>query len=65
MGMQQLYGSGENYKAINPIGGPQICIDTPIDGTINVDRPNGLIPLKIEFNEITSTYFIYTKRSLY
>lgn len=59
LGMQELYGSGESYNAINPIGGPMICVDNVIDGTRTINRPEGIIPAKIRFNEETSTYYIY------
>lgn len=64
LGMQQIYGSGESYTAINPIGGPMICVDSPIDGTRTTARPEGLIPYRITFYEETSTYYIYTKSEI-
>lgn len=62
LGMQELYGSGENYTAINPIGGPMICVGKPIDGTRTKDNSQGLIPSKIKYNEETATYYIYIEK---
>lgn len=59
LGMQELYGSGENYVAINPTGGPMIRVGSVIDGTRTKENINGLIPSKIKYNEETSTYYIY------
>lgn len=59
LGMKELYGSGESYTAVNPIGGPMICVDNPIEGTQTQDNPRGIVPSKIKFDEETSTYYIY------
>jgi len=63
LGMQQLYGTADDISAINPIGGPQICVGNCIDGTRTASRPNGLTVLKILLNEETGIYYIYTRAS--
>lgn len=59
MKIQQLYGSGSDISALNPIGGPLICVNEPIDGTISIENPKGIIPYKIVMTE-KNEILIYT-----
>ena len=49
--IQQLYKHGNEISVINPTGGPMICINEPIDGTISFDKPEGIIPYRIEITD--------------
>ena len=57
--IQSLYRSSSEISVINPIGGPMICINEPIDGTISEKHPEGIIPTQIKMNEMTGKFIIY------
>lgn len=60
--INELYRSNGEITYINPVGGPQICIGTPIDGTKSAEHPNGLTPSKIEMDELTGKFIIHMKK---
>jgi len=49
-------------SVINPIGGPMICINEKIEGSESYENPDGIIPYKIEMNEINNQFLIYEKK---
>ena len=59
---QQLYMSNGVISVINPIGGPMICINEKIEGSESYENPDGIIPYKIEMNEINNQFLIYEKK---
>ena len=56
--INELYRTNGEITYINPVGGPQICVGTPIDGTKSAEHPNGLTPIKIEMDEVTGKFVI-------
>ena len=57
--IQSLYKSSSEISVINPVGGPMICVNEPIDGTISEKHPAGIIPTQIKMNEMTGKFIIY------
>lgn len=58
--IQQLYKSGSVINALNPIGGPLICVDEPIS---NVEQ--NLVPLSIWFDERDNKFYMTTEKNRY
>ena len=61
--IQSLYKTSSEISVINPVGGPMICLDEVIDGTISDDCPNGIIPNKIIMGD-NNKFFIYTSKEI-
>lgn len=56
--VQKLYRSDGSIYMVDPIGGPSIQIDEPIFA----DLVSNIIPHRIEFDEITNSFIIYTNK---
>lgn len=56
--VQKLYRNDGSIYMVDPIGGPTIQINEPIA----IDLVEKIIPHKIEFDEISNTFIIYTNK---